>query len=61
MGTDCYIARKSCGCVVAWVSDEIRKKDLAKIIGDWIREGLVVERADTEWARTNMKRCKCER
>ncbi len=52
----CYIGRYACGCAVtAVVDDPTYKKDTAKCIAQWIRDGMSVERgtcADTrlsEW------------
>ncbi len=56
--TPCYIAVKSCGCVVAAIVDDgTRPKDTAKAISDWVRRGAVVERKTVEWVRENMKFC----
>ena len=49
-----YIARKNCGCFVAWIAGDEPPKRLAKAVSDWIREGYSVERCSTEDAR-NMK------
>ena len=41
----CYIARDTCGCVVACAVDEPQyAKDNAKEIAKWIKKGLTVER-----------------
>lgn len=48
----CYIGRSSCGCVVAVAVDEPKyQKDNAKEIGNWIRNGLTVERMSVVEAR----------
>jgi hypothetical protein len=50
---DCYIGRRSCGCVVAaLVIDTARgQKETGKIIGQWVSEGLMIERVTTEYVR----------
>ena len=59
--TDCYVARKFCGCVVAWASDDLGLKEISNIVRDWIKEGLIPERHQTEWARKTVRRCKCSK
>lgn len=42
-----YCAMKSCGCVVAAVTDNPdHKKETAKDIAKWIRAGLTIQRLD---------------
>ncbi len=55
-----YIGRKPCGCPVAWVAADLDRADLAPILAKWIRGGLSIERATVEWARMNVRRCRCE-
>ena len=53
-----YIGRKHCGCLVAaMVDDPEHKKDIAKEIAKWIRDGLIIERVTTEYVRENFKYC----
>ena len=55
-----YVARKPCGCCVAWMSEWVQAKhprDAAKTVGEWIRSGLSVERMDTETARATVGKC----
>jgi len=57
-----YVAVKPCGCVVAWASEDLEKKDpkgLAKEVSSWIREGFSIQRCSTEEARQRICRCKC--
>ncbi len=53
-----YMGRKPCDCVVALTVDlpEL-KKDVAKEIGKWIRDGLTVERVSLEVARESFVIC----
>lgn len=42
---DCYIGRGSCGCVIAACVDiPACKKDTARDIASWIKQGMTVER-----------------
>ena len=56
-----YIARKSCGCVVAaWVNMPDHKRDVATFLSKMVREGLTVELVETERVRTTkswLRRC----
>jgi hypothetical protein len=53
-----YMGRRSCGCVVAiTVDDPEYKKDTAKEIGKWIRQGLAIERVSIETARQSFTTC----
>ena len=55
-----YIGTKQCGCTVAVFMDKPElKKDIAKEVGKWIREGLVVTRIDVE--DLNLTSCKCDK
>jgi hypothetical protein len=41
----CYIGSYACGCAVAAVVDDPQfKKDTAKRIAEWVRNGMTVER-----------------
>jgi hypothetical protein len=41
----CYVGRYACGCAVAaCVDDPQWKKDTAKTLSQWIKEGMAVER-----------------
>ena len=47
-----YIARESCGAITGAIVDEPQyKKDIAKEIAHWIREGCTVEHTDGEIVR----------
>ncbi len=58
-----YIAKLSCGCVVAAIADYRHddpqwRKTIAKETGSWIRDGLTVERVSDDYVRqTLFKRC----
>jgi len=59
-----YIGRCKCGNIVAASvieSDKfvVDKKELAKDVADWIREGLSVEQVDSEQVRIQMWGCRC--
>lgn len=54
-----YIARKSCGCIVAAAVDmPEHRKHVAKEIAKWIKDGLILERVTCQYVRDNMKKCK---
>lgn len=54
-----YIARKrECGCIVGATLDIYDyRKDTAKDVAIWIREGLIVERVTSEFVRQNWHDC----
>ncbi len=54
-----YIGRKSCGCVVAAVTADWPKEELAQELGEWIREGLTVELVDDQYVREHFTECHC--
>lgn len=43
--THAYIARRSCGCVVGVVTD-YQDKSTGEAVGEWIADGLAIERVD---------------
>lgn len=54
----CYIAIKACGCVVAAAVDHFTsRKETARSVASWIRQGHTVERQTVAWVRDHMKRC----
>jgi len=54
----CYVGIKDCGCAVAaMVINSEHKKENAKEIAKWIREGLTIERKSVQWVNENFKRC----
>ena len=58
--SDCYVAIKPCGCVVAaCVINPEHRKDTAKSVASWVRDGLRVDTKPVEWVRENMKACRC--
>lgn len=55
-----YVAKKSCGCVVAAHVDRPQyKNEVAKEVSRWIKEGYTVERVTQEFVRLNLKGCHC--
>lgn len=53
-----YIAKKSCGCIIAACVDEPKyNKETAKDLASWIKKGYTIERVKTEFARLNLARC----
>ena len=52
-----YVGVKSCGCHVTWASVELPKKELARVIAEWIKNGLDVRRMTTEEARKKIAPC----
>ena len=56
--SNCYIGRLPCGCVVAAVViDGVDPKEVAKDVAQFIKEGLTVEQADTEYVKANLRTC----
>ena len=56
--SQCYIGRLPGGCVVAaTVIDEQSLKEVAKDVAEFIKEGLSIEKVDTEYVRANLKSC----
>lgn len=54
----CYVAKKPCGCTVAAIVDDPgHKRHTARLVADWIKDGLLVERAPTGTVRS--VGCKC--
>lgn len=59
-----YIARCTCGQIVAVTADLPGDRDTANDVGRWIRAGHSVERVTMEWLRENHEQlfgCKCEK
>lgn len=55
-----YVARKACGCMVgATVDDPAHKKDVAREIAEWVREGLTIERVTHDVVRKEFMGSKC--
>jgi hypothetical protein len=53
-----YIGKKECGCIVAaFVDNPEHKKDIAREIAKWIKDGLTIERVTDDYVRENFKRC----
>ncbi len=56
----CYVAFKACGCAVAaCVIVPQHRKDTARSVSEWIRDGLRIETRSVEWVRANLRRCQC--
>ena len=55
-----YVGRKKCGCVTLWISHEAAAAVKAKEIAAAVRKGYEIERRSTEWARENVRSCRCE-
>ena len=55
-----YIGREKCGCVTCTVVDSPEfRKDTARYVARWLREGMDVERVSVEEARQLIKFCRC--
>ena len=53
-----YIGRKVCGCVVAVIVDsDEHRKDTAREIAAWMRDGLTIERVTVANARELVRFC----
>ena len=53
-----YIARKSCGCIVAaQVDTPGHSRAVAKELGRWVRDGFTVERVSVATVRVSIARC----
>jgi len=60
MDTHVYIGFKSCGCGVAVVVDDPkRRKDVGKSVASFVSERLTVERVTMEEYPARFKGCKC--
>lgn len=51
-----YVGRNAQGQVVCWCSADSGRKDLARTVSGWIRDGLDVERMSTEEAKAELAR-----
>lgn len=55
---ECYVGRKECGCFVAAIVDAPEhRKDTAREVAKWIRQGLAIERMSVEDVRQKLMRC----
>ena len=53
-----YIAKKSCGCIIAAHVDRPEYREtVAKQMGEWVINGFTVEHVDEEYVRINLKGC----
>lgn len=53
-----YIAREKCGCITcACVDNPEHKRDVAKSIASWVRDGLTVERVSSDLIKGSFGRC----
>jgi hypothetical protein len=58
---DCYVGRKPCGCLVAWVYDDPRyAEDVSQSVAEFLRREYSVERANTNEVRHRLGKCKCK-
>lgn len=56
-----YIGRCKCGALVAaTVDNPERKRQVAQDVAEFIRDGLAVERVDSDVVRVQFSRCTCE-
>ena len=56
-----YIARCECGQVVAaTVIEPRRKAEIARMIAEWVRDGLTIEQVGIPLARDQFGMCECE-
>lgn len=56
--TPCYIGRKPCGCAVAFITDDAAFRDsTAKLVAQWVRDGLVLERTTVDAVRSAFGDC----
>lgn len=56
----CYVARKSCGCIIAATVDEPDMlKENAKEIARWIRKGYTVDRVTVQHVREHFQGQDC--
>lgn len=46
-----YIGRKPCGCLVAAVSCTWDADDMASALGNWVKQGLTIERVSDDVVR----------
>jgi hypothetical protein len=54
----CYVGVLSCGCAVAATVDRPEwKRDTARTIAEWIKDGLTVERWTVERVRADLGPC----
>jgi hypothetical protein len=58
--THSYIGVKSCGCVVSVVVD-FGDKETARWVGNFIKEGLTIERVTHDQVRARFTVCECEK
>lgn len=55
-----YVGIKPCGCMVAArVDNSKHKKEVAKDISDFVKQGLRVERITVNRVRKELKKCEC--
>lgn len=56
-----YVAICKCGvCVGATKDDPFHKKQTAKEVQSWIREGLTVQRENDDFVRAFFGKCRCK-
>lgn len=53
-----YIAREKCGCVTgATIDNPQHRKEVAKDVAAWVRDGRIVERVDSGYVRAEFGQC----
>ena len=56
-----YVAKKSCGCIVAAIIDHPSLRlEIANTLGEWIKRGLTIERVPDEMVRNHFNSNPCE-
>ena len=57
---EAYVGRAECGCVVAITVNMLdHKRDVAKTVAEWVRDGLSIEGMTIEAVRSSPFGCKC--
>jgi hypothetical protein len=57
-----YIGKKSCGCIVAaCVDNPEHKREIARNLAEWIRDGLTIERVTCDFVRNCKFGCDCNK
>ena len=54
-----YIARKSCGCIVAAVSLNFPKKEISAALAKWTKAGLTIDRVSDDTVRAEFVGARC--
>lgn len=55
-----YIGRCKCGeMVTAVVDNPERPREVARLVGNWLRDGLTIERVTHDVVRSSFSHCRC--